>query len=115
MSLEIAPKELFAILVAVYVWKDKLKNKQIVLNTDSIACYQVWRFGVPKDPNMMRFTRPLFSVCVLHNINLLLNHVPGHIIILVDLLLRSFIQQFKEAHPSADSSPEPIPPIVWTF
>ena len=115
VSLEIAPKELFAILVAVYVWKDELKNKQIVLNTDSMACYQVWRFGVARDPNMMRFMRPLFSICALHNINLLLNHIPGHTNVLADLLSRSFIQKFREEHPSADPTPSPIPSIVWTF
>ena len=114
-NLEIAPKELFAILVAIYVWKGDLKNKQIIINTDNMACYLVWRSGVAQDPNMMRFMRPLFSICALHNINLLLNHVPGHTNILADLLSRSSIQQFLEAHPSADPLPTPVPQIVWTF
>ena len=114
-DLVIAPKELFAILVAVYLWKDDLSNKQIILHTDNMACYQVWRFGVAKDPNMMRFMRPLFSLCASHNINLLLHHIPGHSNVLADLLSRSLIQKFREAHPLADLHPTPIPPAVWTF
>lgn len=114
-DLLIAPKELFAILAAVYLWKDDLSNKQIILHTDNMACYQVWRFGVAKDPNMMRFMRPLFSLCASHNINLLLHHIPGHDNVLADLLSRSLIQKFREAHPLADLHPTPIPPVVWTF
>ena len=114
-ELDIAPKELFAILVAVYLWKDDLRNKQVILHTDNMACYQVWRSGAAKDPNMMRFMRPLFSLCASHNINLLLHHIPGHCNVLADLLSRSLIPQFREAHPSADLLPTPIPPAVWTF
>ena len=101
--------------MAVFLWKGDLSDKQVILHTYNIACYQVWRFGVAKDPNRMRFMRPLFSLCASHNINLLLHHIPGHSNVLADLLSRSLVQKFREAHPSAEPLPTLIPPVVWTY
>ena len=77
VHLDIAPKELFAILVTVSVWKEELSNKQIVLFTDNEACVQVWVSRASPDPGMLRFLRPLFFTCAAANINLFLQHIPG--------------------------------------
>lgn len=115
LDLGIAPKELFAILVAIHLWRNELVNKHIILYTDNIACSQVWVSGASKDPNMMRFLRPLFFMCASHNICLVLHHIPGHFNALADYLSRSQIQKFRDAHPRADLEPVTLPAEIWTY
>ena len=113
--LEIAPKEVFAISVAIVTWKTELASKQIILYTDNDASAQVWSSGVARDANMLRFLRPLFFHCASANINLLVKHIPGIYNTLPDLLSRSQVERFRSSFPQADALPTPIPAVVWTF
>ena len=110
---EIGPKEFLAIFVAISLWKDRLRNKQVVLYTDSLSSTQVWISGVSKDPSYMRVLRPLFFLCAVNNINLLLHHVDDHLNILADALSRFQLTKFRELHPFADADPTPVPNNLW--
>lgn len=112
-GIDIAPKELFAIWVAISLWHDRLSNRQVSLFTDNMACAQVWVSGSAKDPNMLRFLRPLFFLCASHNINLSLFHIDGHHNLLADFLSRFQLDRFREAHPHADAQTTPIPDHIW--
>lgn len=111
--MDIAPKELFEIWVAISIWHRKLANRQVSLFTDNMACAEVWVSGSCKDPTMLRIIRPLFFICARHNINLSLFHVDGHLNILADHLSRTQLEKFREAHPHAVLEPTTITDEVW--
>ena len=112
-QLSIAPKELFAIWAAISIWHRKLTNSQVTLFTDNSSCTDVWFSGSTKDPAMLRILRALFFLCARSNIHLCLVHVEGQRNTLADLLSRFQFEKFREAHPSADADPHPVPESVW--
>jgi hypothetical protein len=78
--------ELFALVAAVFTWGKAWSNKQIIIYVDNLSITFVWLRG-SKDKNLMHLVRHLFLFTAKHNINILLQHIPGHPIILLMLCL----------------------------
>ena len=62
---------------------------------------------------MMHLIRHLFSFTAANNINIILQHIPGHSNILADSLSRLQVDQFRLLQPTAATSSTPIPDQVW--
>ena len=102
--------ELFALTVAVLTWGAAWKDKQIIIYVDIIT--HVWLRG-STDKCMMRLVRKLFLFTAQNNINILLQHIPGHSNILADRLSRLQVSEFKSLLPSADHAGSSIPNTIW--
>ena len=53
-------RELVAVATALYLWGDHLRDRQVVLFSDSRAVVDVWQRGSTRDPLCMRIIRELF-------------------------------------------------------
>ena len=106
--------ELFALVAAVFTWGDRWVNKQILIYVDNLSLTFVWMRG-SKCKYTMRLVRKLFLFTAKHNINILLQHIPGHSNILADRLSRLQVNEFKRLHPSAWSTPTPLCDQIWTL
>ena len=107
-------KELLAVLAAVFSWSKSLKNKHVVLFTDNLDIVQIWTSGSSKNADIMKLIRALFLFCAKQNIILSLRHIYGFVNIKADCLSRLSIQKFKKLHPSAETWPTPIDPLIWS-
>ena len=108
-------KELFAIVAAVITWAEKLQNKQILLYTDNQNIANVWKKGYSLSKPIMKLVRNFFLFTARHNINILMNHIPGHFNRSADLLSRLQVNKFKALNPGANSIGSELPAMVWTF
>ena len=80
--------ELLTIVVSIKLWKEKLKGKIITLYSDSETAVKVVANKRSSVPFMQACLRELFIVLALHNITLIVKHVPGKKNILADYLSR---------------------------
>ena len=80
--------ELLTIVVSIKLWKEKLKGKIITLYSDSETAVKAVANKRSSVPFMQACLRELFIVLALHNITLIVKHVPGKKNILADYLSR---------------------------
>ena len=80
--------ELLTIVVSIKLWKEKLKGKIITLYSDSETAVKAVANKRSSVPFMQASLRELFIVLALHNITLIVKHVPGKKNILADYLSR---------------------------
>ena len=104
--------ELFALVAAVFTWGHLWDNKQILVYVDNLTLTYVWSRGC-RDKCLMHLIRSLFLFTAQHNINVMLQHVPGISNVIPDLLSRLQVDRFREHLPSADHDPTPISNLVW--
>ena len=64
---------------------------------------------------IMDLIRKFFLFTAKNNINILIQHVPGHFNKSADLLSRLQVAAFKQLNPNADAEPSEIPNLVWTL
>ena len=105
--------ELFAIWVAVFIWGSEWKNKQILFYTDNMPITNIWKNGSCVNKDIMRLVRILFLFCAKSNINLLMQHIPGHYNKLADALSRCQVAKFHACNPAAAPEPTAISVDVW--
>ena len=74
---DIMTLELFPILVALFIWCSKLKNKKIKFNCDNIAVVCILNKLSSKSDRVMSLVRLLTLHCLRHNIWVKATHVPG--------------------------------------
>ena len=108
-------QELFAIVAAVLTWGTAWRDQQILLFTDNMAITHVWRSGSSSDVIIMKLIRYLFLFCAKLNINLLVQHIPGHSNSAADALSRLQVARFHRLCPSAGQHPSPIAPELWSI
>ena len=104
--------ELFALTVAVFTWGSEWKDKQIIIYVDNMTITHVWLRG-STDKGMMRLVRKLFLFSARNNINILLQHIPGHSNVLADRLSRLQVSEFMALLPSAERQPSSLPTTIW--
>ena len=104
--------ELFSLVTAVFTWGHLWANQQILVYVDNMTLTYVWARGC-KDKCLMHLIRALFLFTAQHNINIMLQHVPGISNVIPDLLSRLQVDQFRLQLPSADPDPTPISDLVW--
>jgi len=108
-------KELLAILIAVFTWKDDLINKQINIFTDNKSICSIWFKGTSPNPDLMALVRKLFLFASMFNINITFEHIPGHSNTLADCLSRFQVKKFRQLHGQADAQRSTVPSEVWTI
>lgn len=79
-------QELFAVVGAVLTWVSEWCNQQVILYTGNASIIQVWKTGTCQDKDIMILIRYMFSFTAQLHINILLQHIPGHINLAADLL-----------------------------
>ena len=105
--------ELFAIVAAVVTWGHEWRDQQILFFTDNSAITHVWRTGTSVDRIIMKLVRYLFLFSARLNLNILMQHIPGHTNLLADALSRLQVHCFRQLVPGAHLHPSSIPPELW--
>ena len=104
--------EFFALFAAVLTWGHMWRNKQVLIYVDNLSLTHICIKG-SKSPNIMRLLRQLFFFTANHNINLMVQHIPGQVNIVADLLSRLQVQQFKDISPEAATNATPLADHIW--
>ena len=105
--------ELFAVVAAIFSWGKHLVNKAIIIYTDLKSIAHVWKSGTCRDKGIMRLVRALFMFAARHNINILMEHLPGHQNYLADSLSRLQVNKFQQLCPHADAVQSTISTEIW--
>ena len=103
-SMDIAWKELLAVLVACELWGYLLQGKRLLIYCDNSAIVCVVNSGTSRCPHLMRLVRLLFATAVRHNFDVRLKHVPGTSNIEADLLSRLDVTRFLELRASSSQT-----------
>ena len=107
--------ELFAIVAAVLTWGHDWHDRQILFFTDNSAITHVWRSGTSVDRVIMRLVRYLFLFTARLNINILMQHIPGHFNSRADALSRLQVDRFRQLHPAAHPLQTLVSQEVWSI
>ena len=107
--------EYFPILVAIYIWGEKLSNRKVLLHCDNKAVVQVINKQTTKSLDIMVLVRALTLKCLKLNIVLRAEHIPGCKNVIADSLSRLQITRFRQLAPEADDCPASIPSLLWNI
>ena len=102
-------------MAAVLTWGHAWRDQQILFFTDNSAITHVWRSGSSVDRVIMKLVRYLFLFSARLNINILMQHISGHVNCLADALSRLQVDRFRRLHPAGHQFPATLPPEVWTI
>lgn len=105
-------KELFPIMAALEVWGNQLANKRILLHTDNMALVHIINRTTSKENNIMKMIRKCVVKCMLCNIHIKAEHVPGCENVLADNLSRQQVETFRRHAPWAAQAPVTLPPAI---
>ena len=94
-SANIAPKELFPILVALVVWGPLWRGRTVCAHCDNGAVVEVINRGRAKEPLMCYQLRTLFFISAFYNFEVTERHTPGRANGLVDALSRDDLGSFR--------------------
>ena len=103
--------ELFAVVVAVWIWSPQFANKHVVVHSDNQPTVAVVNSKTSKSNSMLVLLRFLTLHCMLNNITLMANFVPGSANQVADALSRLQFSRFYQLMPLAD----PVPMTLPTF
>ena len=103
-------RELYPILVALHVFRDKLCYKRVCFNTDNTGVFHILHTRTSPVPELMDLIRPITLQALHLNIAIATRFVPTDQNILADPLSRLSPQVFRARAPQAEALPTPIPP-----
>ena len=109
---DITVLELFPILVSLCLWGNELCNKKILFHCDNAAVVYAVNTMTSKSDMVMTLLRAITLKCLLLNIVIKAEHIPGKFNI-TDSLSRLQIDKFRQLAPQAEKEPEVIPSQVW--
>jgi hypothetical protein len=84
--LNIAVLELYPVYVALHLWTERFSNSVVEGYTDNKAVVEVIQRWYAKDKQLRQLLKPITMTCLLHNIRLSAQHIPGKDNIGPDLL-----------------------------
>jgi hypothetical protein len=105
--------EYFPILVAIYVWGDRLRNKKVLFYCDNKSVVQVINTQTSKSADLMSLVRALTLKCLKLNLVLKAEHIPGTENNIADSLSRLQMDRFRSLASDADLNPAPFPDHLW--
>lgn len=94
--------ELFPIVAAVIKWAPMFKNSRVIMHTDNMALVHILNATTSKDPLIMVLVRKFVVSCMLNNVQVKVEHIPGVKNVLADKLSRQQVQEFQMLAPWAD-------------
>ena len=101
--------ELFAVLVAVYAWSPYFANKHVIVHSDNQPTVAVVNAKTSNSDSMLVLIRFLTLHCMLNNIKLTSQFVPGTSNQRADALSRLQFSRFHQLHQGAAPSATPLP------
>jgi hypothetical protein len=93
------------------LWGHLLANKCVVIHTDNMSLISVINNQTSKETKVMQLVRELVLATLHHNILFQAEHVAGKSNVLADALSRLQIELFHRLHPTARTTPTPVPPL----
>ena len=107
---DITVLEFFPLLVSLYIWGEKLRNKKILFRCDNSAVVHIINSSTSKSKMVMVLLRAFTLKCLNLNIAFKASHIAGISNVLTDALSRLQIEKFHRLAPGADPDPEPVRP-----
>ena len=104
---DICVKELIAVVVAVSVWCQSLRNRCVFVRCDNSAVVACIASQSSRSPELMHWLRKFFVTTCLHNILVRAVHTPGSENMAADALSRGLLQVFRRLRPLPDQQPTP--------
>ena len=106
-------KELFPIVLALFLWGKSFANQKINFHCDNLAVVMMVNKQSAKDKPCMHLIRILVELCLENNVVFKAKHIPGLNNEIADALSRFQFQRFKILSPQADKERTPIPDQIW--
>ena len=88
MNPQIVHLEMLNILAALRVWQEPWKNSKVAIACDNLAVVQVLNSGHTRDLTLAAIARNIQFQIATMNIELKVNHIPGKVNVIADLLSR---------------------------
>lgn len=102
-------QELYAIVVASYIWASIWAQKRIMFYCDNQAVVYIINSKRSKSPRIMDLVRALTLQTMKYNFYFKAVHVPGHSNDIADSISRFQQTRFRRLAPHADQQPQPLP------
>lgn len=107
--------EFFPILVAVYIWGDRLRNKKVLFRCDNLSVVHVLNKQSSKSALLMVLVRALTLRCLNLNLMFRAEHIPGVENGIADSLSRFQMERFRQLAPEAQARPVVFPSRLWNI
>ena len=102
-------QELYAIVVASYIWGNLWAQKRILFYCDNLGVVSIINSKRSKCSRIMDLVRALTLQTLKHNFFFKAVHVPGHHNDIADSISRFQQTRFRRLAPHADQHPQPLP------
>ena len=109
LCMDIAWKELFAIVMAIHTWGSLWQRQKILFHCDNQAVISIWESGTTRAKEIMALVRLLYYSAAKYNINVCITHITGTENVIADCLSRFQQDKFKKLAPLANPAPDSIP------
>ena len=104
--------ELFAVFVVVWLWSPQFANKHVIVHSDNQPTVAVVNSKTSKSNSMLVLLRFLTLHCMLNNITITANFVPGSANHVADALSRLQFSRFHQLMPLADPASMALPTFL---
>ncbi len=111
-GISIAWQELYAIVVACYIWGAQWKNKRVLFYCDNAAVVAIVNTKKSKGEQIMKLVRSIKALTLKYNFYFKAKHVAGARNEIADSLSRFQVERFRQLAPWADRDPQPIAEVV---
>ncbi|XP_061470916.1 uncharacterized protein LOC133379514 isoform X1 [Rhineura floridana] len=105
--------EFFPIVVAVYLWPDRLRDTTVHFWCDNLSTVHVINSLTSKNPRVVHLVHAFVLHCLQFNILFLARHVPGIDNGIADALSRNQMERFRQLAPWSRAQPDVVPPTLW--
>lgn len=102
--------ELVPILMALYIWGEKMANKRILFRTDNLGLVAILNKQTSKSGYVMCFVRKLVILCMQCNLQFRARHIAGKINGIADAISRKQWDRFRSLARDSEAEPAAIPP-----
>ena len=104
--------ELYVVVVAVWIWSPQFANKHMVVHSDNQPTVSVVNSKISKSSSMLTLLRFLTLHCMLNNIVITSNFIPGSANQIADALSGLQFSRFHHLMPEADPQPMALPTFL---
>jgi hypothetical protein len=101
--------EMVPVLLAIYLWSNRLIKQKISIFIDNEALVQVLNKQTSKSKRLMQLVRPFVLKCMSNNILFHAIHIPSKANVIADSISRRQWGKFRQVAPDAERDPLPIP------
>ena len=105
--------ELYAVVAAFLNWVRRFMNRRIVVFCDNISVVYMINKTSSTCKNCMALIRILVLSSMIENVRVYMKYVQSKKNFRADMLSRLKIKQFKELFPNSETSPTPVPEMIW--